>query len=49
MRYEYTIDDPNAYTAPWTNSYLIPFSPGEELFEYVCQENNKDVLHLVGK
>jgi hypothetical protein len=49
MRYEYTIDDPNAYTAQWSNSYLIPFSPGEELFEYVCQENNKDVLHLVGK
>jgi len=28
---------------------LIPFVPGGELFEYICQENNVDVRHLVGK
>ena len=49
LRYEVTIDDPGAYTMPWTNSYLIPFVPGTELMEYICQENNKDAYHLVGK
>jgi hypothetical protein len=49
LRYEVTIDDPEAYTRPWTTSYLIPWAPGAELLEYICQENNKDVLHLVGK
>ena len=49
LRYEVTIDDPHAYTRPWTNSYLIPFVPGTELMEYICQENNKDAHHLVGK
>jgi hypothetical protein len=49
MRYEVTIDDPKAYTATWTSSYLIPWAPDAELMEYICQENNKDVFHLVGK
>src|SRR5712691_5500506 len=49
LRYEVTIDDPKAYTQPWTTSFLIPFAPKSELFEYICQENNKDVLHLVGR
>ncbi|HEY6346559.1 MAG TPA: hypothetical protein VIY49_34140 [Bryobacteraceae bacterium] len=43
-----TIDDPKAYTKPWTTSYLIPFVPGAELMEYICQENNRDVYHLIG-
>ncbi len=49
MRYEVTIEDPVMYEKPWTTSYLIPFVPGGELFEYICQENNVDVKHLVGK
>ena len=48
MRYEVTIDDPKAYTANWTPSYLIPWAPAAELMEYICQENNKDVFHLGG-
>lgn len=40
MRYEVTIDDPGAYTAPWTAGFLLRWEPGAELFEYVCQENN---------
>jgi len=49
LRYEITIDDPKAYTKPWTTSYLIPWSPGHELLEYICQENNLDTRHLIGK
>jgi hypothetical protein len=49
LRYEATIDDPKAYTKPWTTSYTIPWAPGFELLEYICQENNKDLPHMVGK
>jgi hypothetical protein len=49
MRYEFIIDDPGAYTETWSNSFNIPFVPGGELSEYVCQENNEDVSHMVGK
>ncbi len=49
MRYEVTVDDPENYEKPWTTSYLIPFVPSGELYEYICQENNIDVRHLVGK
>jgi hypothetical protein len=49
LRYEFTIDDPGAYAAKWGNSYLIPFVPGADLMEYICQENNADLYHLKGK
>jgi len=49
LHYEATIDDPKAYTKPWTTSYTIPWQPGVEPYEYICQENNKDLDHLVGK
>ncbi len=44
-----TIDDPKAYTRPWTVSYQIRLVPDTELLEYVCNENNRDLEHLVGK
>jgi hypothetical protein len=40
LNYEVTIDDPGAYTAPWTSGYTLGWSKGLALFEYVCQENN---------
>jgi hypothetical protein len=48
LHYQATLDDPKAYTRPWTASYTIPWSPGTELLEYICQENNKDLEHMVG-
>jgi len=44
-----TIDDPKAYTKPWSMTLPLAFVPDSELLEYVCTENNKDVEHLVGK
>jgi hypothetical protein len=49
LHYEATIDDPKAYTKAWTTSYTIPWAAGMELYEYICQENNQDLSHLVGK
>jgi len=46
LRYEALIDDPETYTRKWSASYTIPWQPGAELLEYICQENNKDLPHL---
>lgn len=48
MTYEVTVDDPGAYTAPWSGGFYMRWSPGEELFEYVCQENNISTSLMVG-
>jgi hypothetical protein len=45
---EATIDDPGAYTKPFTITAKHRFLPGQDLMEYICQENNRDVHHLVG-
>jgi len=44
-----TIDDPKAYTKPWTVNLQFTAMPDTELIEYVCSENEKDLNHLVGK
>jgi hypothetical protein len=40
MRYELTVDDPGAYTTPWTGAMTLRWEGGTELFEYVCQQAN---------
>jgi len=44
-----TIDDSKAYTKPWAVNLQLTLTPDTELIEYVCDENEKDVGHLVGK
>jgi hypothetical protein len=46
--YEVTIDDPGAYTDTWSGGWLIPWVPGNEPFDYLCQENNLDAERMVG-
>src|SRR5258708_7771461 len=46
---QFTIDDPKAYTRPWTVTFLMQVLADTELLEYVCNENEKDRKHLVGK
>ncbi len=48
LKYEATLDDPGAYSKPWTGGWLINWMAGEEPYEYVCQDNNKDVRHMYG-
>lgn len=44
-----TIDDPKAYKKPWTVHLQLNLNPDTDLIEYVCDENEKDLSHLVGK
>jgi hypothetical protein len=46
LRFEATIDDPGAYTRPWTMSWTVPWNPTGELAEYICQENNRYLWNL---
>jgi hypothetical protein len=41
MDIEITIDDPKAYTRPWTVTLPLILLPDTELLEYICNENNK--------
>jgi hypothetical protein len=43
-----TIDDPKAYTKPWSSTQRFELTPNTELFESVC-ENEQDVRHMPGK
>lgn len=46
LHYEAVIDDPGAYSAPWTVSWDINWSDDQELQDYICQENNKYLLDM---
>ena len=48
LKYEAMIDDPGAYSATWTGGWNIPWNPNSEMYEYVCQDNNRDVRHMYG-
>jgi len=45
---EVTITDRGAYTKPFTINAKHRLLPGDELLEYICQENQRDTQHLVG-
>ena len=48
MAIEVTIDDPGTYTQPFTTVGRATLMPGQELLEYICQENNQDLQRLEG-
>ena len=44
LNYEITVDDPKMYTKPFKNTRVFALmKPGQEIMEYSCNENNKDV------
>jgi hypothetical protein len=49
LEVEITIDDPGAYKKPWTMKKATELAPNDEVGQYVCNENNRDLPHLVGK
>jgi len=44
-----TVEDEGAYIRPWNLKVCYQLAPEEEILEFICAENNKDVEHLVGK
>jgi hypothetical protein len=46
LEVELTIDDPKAYTRPFKTMQRATLLPGEDLMEYFCAENEKDVQHF---
>ena len=46
LHYEATITDPGAYTEPWTIAWDTEWAEGQELAEYICQENNQFLVDL---
>jgi hypothetical protein len=49
MEIDITVDDPKAYTRPWTIKMTHNIVLDTELMDYICTENEKDVGHLIGK
>jgi hypothetical protein len=47
MQIDVTIDDPKAYTKPFTVRVNHRLSPDAELIEFICQD--RDAVHYVGK
>ena len=46
LHYEATVDDPGAYSKPFTIRWDVPWNASGELTEYICQENNKYLQRL---
>jgi len=46
LEVEITIDDPKAYTAPWTVKIDQPLVLDSELLDYYCLENERDFNHM---
>lgn len=49
LEVDVTVDDPKAYTRPWTVHLVQLLQPNTELLDFFCLENEKSVDHLVGK
>jgi hypothetical protein len=49
MEYRVTIDDPQAYTQPYTGGFDLRYRGDGELFEYMCQQANYAHELMVGK
>jgi hypothetical protein len=45
---EMTLDDPEMYTKPFAIKYTFDLLPDSDVFETVCNENEKDRAHIPG-
>jgi len=49
MEIEITLDDPKAYTKPWTVKLTQTIKLDTDLLDFICAENEKDSSHLTLK
>jgi hypothetical protein len=46
LEIEYTITDPTYYTRPWTVMTKARLLPTSEIFEFICNENERSTQHM---
>ena len=47
IRYEFTVDDPETFTAKWTAALDLTMKPGYEIYEYACHEGNYGLRNML--
>ncbi len=46
LLYQYTVEDPAAYTAPWLAEYSL-YRTDQRMFEHACHEGNYSLPHIL--
>ena len=49
LEIEFTIEDPDTFNQPWVIKRAADLAPNEEVLETICNENERDRGHMVGK
>lgn len=49
LEMEVTFNDPGTFTKPWKMKEISELVENDEVQEWICNENNQDVEHMVGK
>jgi hypothetical protein len=47
IHYEFTVDDPETFTAKWTAALDLNAKPGYEIYEYACHEGNYGMRNML--
>ena len=47
LLYQFTVDDPAVWTAPWSGEYVWP-ATGDRVYEYACHEANYSFRGILG-
>jgi hypothetical protein len=47
IHYEFTVDDPETFTAKWTAAIDLTAKPGYEIYEYACHEGNYGLRNML--
>ena len=47
IHYEFTVDDPDTFTAKWTAALELNAKPGYEIYEYACHEGNYGLRNML--
>jgi hypothetical protein len=48
LQYQITFDDPETLVKPLTFSLAVSYRADTDMLENVCNENNRDLVHMVG-
>jgi hypothetical protein len=46
LLYQYTVEHPDAFTAPWMAEYSL-YRTSQRMFEHACHEGNHSLPHIL--